>query len=276
MTDTTSQAVVETPAPDATATVTPDASADPSPAAVDTSESPAPRKSGEQKRIDELTWHRRNAERRSRAVEAENAELRAQLASRQAQPEPQSIPASAPKKLADFNYDEDQFSAYLIEHAAEKAADKAEARLRDKQEQDKQKSTRKDHETKFRASEAKLREEIEDYEDVAYTAPIRDHVAEIVMGMDEGPRIAYYLGKHPETAAQLSALSPLEAAKELGRIETRLAYEREQAKAKPVSKAPPPPPTIEATEPAVSKDPSEMTDAEFAKWRKRQIAQRRN
>lgn len=271
MTDTTSQAVVETPAPDATATATPDASAAPSPAAVDTSDkSGAPRKSGEQKRIDELTWHRRNAERRNRALESEVAELRAALQ----KPQAEQPRAAAPKKLADFDYDEEKFAAYVTETAAEKAAALAEARLRERQERDGKERSHKESAAKFREREAKVRAELEDYEDYAYAAPI-DDITDLIVAMDEGPRIAYYLGKNPETAARINSLPPNLAALELGRLDERLANERKQATAKPVSKAPPPPPTIEATEPAVSKDPSEMTDAEFAKWRKRQIAQRR-
>lgn len=274
MTDTTTQAVVETPASDANATVTTEAPAAPSTAAVDTSEKSA-KPDGAQKRIDELTWHRRNQERRNRALESENADLRAQLSQRQQQPQAET--KTAPKKLADFNYDEEAYQAYLEDVVAEKAAAKAEAKLREKQDRERSNSSRKENLTKFREREAKVKAEIEDYLDVAYAddVDISGELSDLIIAMDEGPRIAYYLAKNPETAARLSALPQNLAAVELGRIDARLANEREQAKARPVSKAPPPPPTIEATEPAVSKDPSEMTDAEFAKWRKRQIAQRR-
>jgi len=258
MTDTTEQ-VVEQPAPDANAT--PVVSPEPSPGADDTSDKSA-KPNGAQKRIDELTWHRRNLER--------DRDYWREIALRQ--PEAKAPEPTAVKKLADFDFDEDKFAAYVADVAAEKAA----AKIAERQSKEQRETSRKDNQSKFRASEAKLREEVEDYEDVAYTAPIHDHVAELVMAMDEGPRIAYYLGKNPETAARLSALPPLDAAKELGRIDARLAFEREQAKAqRPVSRAPPPPPKIEATEPAVDKDPGTMSDAEFAKWRRRQIAQRR-
>ena len=267
MTDTTSQAVVETPAPDANAApevATPDSST----GAVDTSERSA-KPNGAQKRIDELTWHRRNLER-------DVAHWRELALKNMQQPAaPESKPEAKPsKKLADFNYDEEAFSEYLVEHAADKAAEKAAAKLREQQEQERKQSSRKDNETKFREREAKFRAEAEDYEDIAYMAPIND-IVDVVMAMDEGPRIAYYLGKNPETAARINSLPPHLAAVELGRLDAKLATEREQAKAKPVSKAPPPPPKIDATEPAVSKDPKDMSDTEFAKWRKRQIAQRR-
>jgi hypothetical protein len=98
---------------------------------------------------------------------------------------------------------------------------------------------------------------------------------EIITESDDGPALAYYLGKNLDVAARIAQLPPLAAARELGRIEVNLAFEREKAKLKPVvSQAPPPTPKIEATEPAVSKDPSQMTDREFAKWREKQIAQR--
>jgi hypothetical protein len=266
MTDTT-ETVVETTAPDANVTeqvATPESS----PGAVDTSDKSA-KPNGAQKRIDELTWHRRNLER--------DVNYWRDLALKnQQQPAVETKPqvATAPKKLADFNYDEDAYQAYLEDVVADKAAAKAEARLREKQERESKESIRKDSMTKFREREAKIRAELEDYEDFAYTAPI-DNVTDIVMAMDEGPRIAYYLGKNPETAARINSLPAHLAAVELGRLDARLATEREQAKAKPVSKAPPPPPKIDATEPAVDKDPSQMSDVEFAKWRKRQIAQRR-
>jgi hypothetical protein len=257
MTDTTQQAVVETPVPDANAADA--AKADPSPAAVDTSD-----KSGEkdsiQKRIDKLTGKLRQAE-RERDYERE---LR--LTSLQ-KSEAQSKPAEtkqALKKLADFEYDEERYAEYVADVAAERAARKLEESRTTKESE----RTRREQVAKFKELESKFKTEIDDYEDVAYYARIDNHVANLVMAMDEGPRIAYYLGKNPEVAARINALPDNLAAVELGRIDAKLAFEREQAKAKPVSKAPPPPPKIDATEPAVEKDPSQMTDKEFAKWRK--------
>lgn len=258
MTDMTDQ-VVEQPAPDANATADAAAKPESSPGAVDTSEKSAPpKKDGSQKRIDELTWHRRNLE---REVEYLRSQVRAQ-----AQPAPETKPAatSAPKKLADFNYDEEAYAAYVTERAAELAAEKLEAKRSEKESE----RTRKDRLAKFKEYESKFKVDIDDYEDVAHYARIDNHVAELIMDMEDGPAIAYHLGKNPDVATRLNALPENRVAIELGRIGARLANEREQAKAKPVSKAPPPPPKIDATEPAIEKDPTQMTDKEFAKWRK--------
>lgn len=269
MTDTTQQAVVETPAPDANATDV--AKADSSPAADDTSDkSEKAPKDAVQKRIDKLTWQLRQTE-RERDFEREQR-LTALQRNTETQPKPAEAKQSL-KKLADFDYDEERYAEYVAEVAADRAARKLEESRTTKESE----RTRKEQVAKFKELESKFKTEIEDYEDVAYYARIDDHVVNLVMAMDEGPRIAYYLGKNPEVAARINSLDETLAAVELGRIDARLSFEREaKAKSPPVSKAPPPPPTIEATEPAVSKDPSEMSDAEFAKWRKRQIAQRGN
>jgi hypothetical protein len=262
MTDTTEQ-VVDTTAPDANAT--PVAQAAPSPAAVDTSVK-SEREDPVQKRIDKLTYRLRQTE-RERDYERE---LRLTSLQPKEQPQPAAEKAQPIKKLADFQFDEEAYAEYMTDVAAERAARK----LEDSRTSKESARERKERLSKFKELESKFKTEIDDYEDVAYYARIDDHVAELVMAMDEGPRIAYYLGKNPEVAARINGLSGQLAAVELGRLDQKLAIEREQAKAKPVSKAPPPPPKIDATEPAVSKDPSQMSDKEFAKWRKNQIAQR--
>jgi hypothetical protein len=265
MTDTNQQDVVETPAPDANANAEATAKPESSPGAGETSEKPGG-KDAVQRRFDKLTYQLRQAE-RERDYERELRLTQLQSKAEGKQPEPKS---SAPKKLADFDYDEDRYAEYVSDLAAERAAEKLEQRQKSKQTD----AQRRERIAKFKDSEVKFKAEIDDYEDVAHYARIDDHVADMVMDMDEGPRIAYYLGKNPDIAAKLNRMSGHAVGIELGRIDARLAHEREQAKSKPVSKAPPPPPKIDATEPAVDRDPSQMSDAEFAKWRRKQIAAR--
>ena len=49
-------------------------------------------------------------------------------------------------------------------------------------------------------------------------------VVSILMGMEHGPEVAYYLGCNPEEAERISALSTVWAALELGRIEAGLIH----------------------------------------------------
>jgi len=91
---------------------------------------------------------------------------------------------------------------------------------------------------------------------------------EVLEESERGPEIAYHLGQNPRLAREIARLSPLQAARELGRIEAKLA---ERPKAPAVSKAPPPAPTLAATEPAVEKDPEKMSDKEWLEWRNKQL-----
>lgn len=92
---------------------------------------------------------------------------------------------------------------------------------------------------------------------------------EFVAASDAGAKLIHHLGKDLDEAARISALSPVLMARELTKLELKLS----QPQTKPVSKAPAPITPIAGSGPT-SKDPSEMTDAEFAKWRRAQIAQR--
>jgi hypothetical protein len=104
----------------------------------------------------------------------------------------------------------------------------------------------------------------------------------MVIRMDDGPQVAYYLGKNHEIAESISELPKDLAAMELGRLAARLDFERKKAAEKPVSKAPPPAPTIEGSgDPGLTVDPAspdsdKLSDAEWAKRRARQIEKRRN
>jgi hypothetical protein len=76
------------------------------------------------------------------------------MAQAQPAPEPKAPESDKLKKLADFNYDEEAFAAHVAEVAAEKAA----AKLAERQAREQKESSRKNDQSKFRASEAKLRE----------------------------------------------------------------------------------------------------------------------
>ncbi len=241
-------------------------SADAAPAVTDADEATTG-KPPVQKRIDELTRLRREAER--------DRDYWREQASRQPQAKPEAAEPDAPKKpptLAEFDYDEAAYQAALTAHVSEEAARKVREEFRKEQAQ----LTERQRAESWAKRQAEFAAKTPDYEEKAYYAPISTDVAHIVMDLERGPEVAYYLGQHPDEARAISAMSERQAAVAIGRIEAKLDAPAAPAPApKPVSKAPPPPPQIEAVEPAVAKDPSEMTDAEFAKWRKRQIAQRR-
>lgn len=240
--------------------------ADPAPAVTDADEAPAG-KPPVQKRIDELTRLRREAER--------DRDYWRDQASRQPQAKPETAAPEAPRKaptLAEHNYDETAYQAAMAAHLRDEAVQAARETFRQEQAQ----LTEQQRAESWAERQAAFAAKTPDYEEKAYYAPISKEVAQIVMDLENGPAVAYYLGEHPDEARVISRMSERQAAVAIGRIEAKLSAPAAAPPPKPaVSKAPPPAPQIEAVEPAVQKDPSQMTDAEFAKWRKRQIAQRR-
>jgi len=48
-------------------------------------------------------------------------------------------------------------------------------------------------------------------------------MAESIRASDIGPEVAYYLGANPKEAERISRLAPIMQAKEIGRIEAKLA-----------------------------------------------------
>lgn len=161
--------------------------------------------------------------------------------------------------------DDDAYLQAQVEHLAEKkAAEKLAQRERQTQQE--------------RAAEAfhdkaeKAQSKYPDFQAVISNPmlTINEPMAEFITDSDSGAEIAYYLGKNPEKAADIASMSPVKAARELARLETELA-----ARPKPQpSNAPAPITPIEGKS-GGSKDPAEMTDAEFAAYRRRQIAARR-
>ena len=104
----------------------------------------------------------------------------------------------------------------------------------------------------------------QDFDAVVFNpnAPISPDVANIISESEVGADLAYFLGSNPETAREISSLSPIEAARHLGRIEATLTA---------------PQPKTETTAPkpiapvsggmSAGKDPEKMTMPEYRKYR---------
>lgn len=274
---------VQGASPEAATTVVPDVSADADTTALPGAES-APAKvdpidpefaseiENVQKKFNKLTDFRRSAERRAEAAERREQSLLQLLQRDRAEaerPEPEIVPvAAAPgKTLADFGYDELKYNEYQRAEIVRTTRATLQTELQKQQDQERTARQFKS----FREREAKFAQGTPDYREVAHYAPINNTVAGLAVRLENGPEVVYYLGKNPETAEQLNALSKEDAAIELGRIEARLVFKREQAPKKAVTTAPPPTPKLEGTDPVVEKDPKDWTEKEFEKWRKKHM-----
>lgn len=226
-------------------------------------------------RVDELTRYRREAE-RDRDYWRELA-----LRNQQPQPQPKAEPPkdTTPKTLADFEYDEGKYQAYVLEQAEKRSVEAAQRLLREEQDRE----SRSRREASFKSRETEFAKTVQDYDSVVRNPrlSITSQMAEAIKDSDDGPALAYHLGKNPEIAEKIAQLPPIAAARELGKIEARLAHEREQAKPEKVSKAPPPPPKVEGSDAgnvSVKVDDPEsdnLSDAEWTRRRNLQIEKRR-
>lgn len=80
-----------------------------------------------------------------------------------------------------------------------------------------------------------------DYDDVlAADVPIYQGVQQAIMEMDNGPEVAYFLGKHPDIASKMMEMSPAKAIAEAGKISAQLTKPETPVTKKPVSNAPAP------------------------------------
>lgn len=219
-------APVETPAiPQDVAQATPQESA---PAETDELQDGQPRdKDGKfapvQKRINELTRQRYEAERRAQDLERRLQELERQ-------------PSRAPDPEQDPN-------AYIEHVINERAAALAEERAQ----QSHQQQERQRIESLLQQSAAREVEYAKahpDYHEAADTLRsilgVNPAVAEVMLASDHGPAVAHYLGTHIDEAVALSQLPPHLAVAAVVRLEAKVSA----PKPKPVSSAPTPVPSV--------------------------------
>lgn len=212
-------------------------------------------KPGAQKRIDELTFRRHQAEREA-AHWKQVAESRA--------------PAAAPKATDFASYDE--YEAAMLEHRIESGVSRGLARTAQDQ-ADKftqEASTAAGEAYNQRAKEVTAR--IPDFVDVVSKAaiPISPALQEALLDSEKGPELVYHLAKNPGLAEQLNGMNVRQMDREIGRLETTISA-KSAPPAPPAARttnAPPPAkPGSPATAP-VNQDPSKMSQPEYEAWRK--------
>lgn len=207
---------------------------------------------GVQPRIDELTRARREAEREA-AYWREIANGKGGSA-----------------EAAKTKPTPDQYSDYgeFVEALTDWKADQAVASRLQQRAQAQQQEARA---TTWSERQAEARAAMPDYDAVVggSDTPIAPHVAEVIVESDKGPALAYHLARNPESLMRLNGMSPLQAAREAGRIEASLTAQAPQAA--PVVKttnAPKPASTSSSQGRTTSIDPNKMSMDEYVTWRK--------
>ena len=77
----------------------------------------------------------------------------------------------------------------------------------------------------YHEKEEEARSKYDDFEQVAYNPKlsITTVMAQSIQASEVGPEVAYYLGANPKEADRISRLAPILQAKEIGRIEAKMA-----------------------------------------------------
>lgn len=119
----------------------------------------------------------------------------------------------------------------------------------------------------FQANIAKERALIPDFdatlqEIMQHPIASNDFIANTIAADEDGAKIAYYLGKNQNEAYRLLLLSPQKQLIELGKIAAKVNATPQ----KKVTSAPSPAPSVKAS-PTITSDPTQMTTAQYMKWR---------
>lgn len=213
-----------------------------------------------QKRIDDLTRQRKDAERRAAEAESDRDQWRNQALRADQVQSPND--AEAPRE-SDFDDPDD----YLIARARFEAKQEFRKEQAEASEQAQRERTQREYEAMAREYTARAddaRSRYADFDEVTgrEDVPVSGHMIEVIMASEKGPDIAYFLGSNPQEAARIAHMPPLAAAAEIGRIEAQLSAPAPKRE----TKAPKPVKPVGSGE-KVSKDPSKMTFEEYKAWR---------
>jgi len=166
-----------------------------------------------QKRINKITAEKYAEKRRA-------DELQKKIDEQSSVPTPQG----AEPKLEDFDFDETAYMAALVEYKVKQQVSKQTADIQTRQSQSQAEVKAKQTQEKFHANAAKFTEKAPDYETVIAGVPqLPPDTLDAIMQSDNGPQLAYYLGKHLDVADEIAAANPIAAALKLGEISAQLA-----------------------------------------------------
>lgn len=217
-----------------------------------------PKAKGVQKRIDELTELRRNAER--------DRDYWRELAL-----QPKDKPQEAPKPQPQGKPSLDQFESYdgYLEALSDWKVDQRLQAERQQTQEREQQATQQQREYEFSLRVQTFAETHPDFDSVVRnpSLPITQEMVEVAQSSDKGPEVLYHLGQNPEEAHRISQLSPLQQALELGRLEVSLSRP-----SRTQTGAPPPIEPVSGTGGNESVDPERMTPDEWMAWRNKQLA----
>ena len=218
-----------------------------------------------QPRIDELTRKVGEAEREAAFWKAQAEAQQQQREQAETQQEPQE---------ADFG---DDFAGYLRALTRYEARATAVEIVREQRAQEAANTQAKARETAWNAATAVAKAQHSDYDAVMQTADsvqLAPHLQELLLSSDVGPSLSYQIALQPDIADRLNRLPPMIAAKEIARMEDKLA--KPAVSETPAPNAParttnaPRPGTPISAQRTTAPNPQQMSTEEYVAWREAQ------
>jgi hypothetical protein len=188
---------------------------------------------------------------------------------------PAAEEANAPRE-EDFNGDWGKYIAATAAHEAAKAVKGSLAEDKKSAQQARVAELQSEVMADFHERTEAFKAKATDFDDVVSGfvnkgGKFTDAVRELVMESDVGPQLTYHIAKHPAIANKLNSLPPLQAAKEIARLEDSLSNTSRKATNAPPPITPPKGGAGPSVDPATG--PDDM--AAFASWLNKDLAKRR-
>jgi hypothetical protein len=232
-----------------------------------------------EKRIGKLTKRWRTAERERDFEKAKRLEVEEELKKLKS-----TIPETARPKREDFE-DDDAYIDALTDWKIENKVKGLQEDSAKKTVEEKEQQTASEVEQELEEISDKGREKFSDYDQFVFDKDLalNQGMIETIILSEIAEDILYYLGKNPDLSAAISEMSTLKAAKEIGKIEVKLAEKipepsmstegkieegKKTLPVKKVTKTPEPITPVRSTG-AIDKDPTQMSMKEYRAWRER-------
>lgn len=196
-----------------------------------------------------------------------NPQQQAQQATAQPGQQVDNPGSSAPKTLADFDYDVEKYTAYQVQEAVKAALAERDAENERRKAEARAEAARQAFEKRKAEFEKRVGkgawERI-----VTADVDVPQEVVDLLIGHDRDLDIAYYLVNHPDEIEQLRGKSRLEIARRLAAIEAKLSGAPGEELPPKTTQAPPPPPKVPTAGKAVKSIAEMSTEERIAEWRR--------
>ena len=227
-------------------------------------------KKSPQERIVELAHKRREAEEKASQAERRASELEAELRALRATAKPIEA-GNAPERskyATDAEYIEALTDYKAMQALAKREREQADARRAAEQAEISQAWTTRQEQTMAR---------IPDYTEVVGKSELvmPDHVTAAILESEKGPELAYYFALHPKEAQKIMAMRPVQAVKQIAKLEEQLSELDSEPEAKVTPKPKPKAPEPITPVRTVPSGVGTSSTNSFEDYRARRLAQKK-